>query len=154
MNKALEMPGIIRIDHIGIAVFDLNAAIEWHQRFLGAKLINRETNNEQMVEEATLYLKGTNIQLITPIGELSSISKFLANRGQGVQQIAFEVSNLNLAVEHALQNNIRVIFDKSKTGTNGSQINFLHPKDCFGVLIELVESCAKIDRSERSISNQ
>lgn len=133
------MPGLIKIDHIGVAVFDLDAAIDWYTRFLGAKLLQRETNREQMVEEALLDLEGSTFQLITPIGELSPIIKFLSTKGQGMQQIAFKVSNLNTAVDYARENNVRVIFKESKNGTNGSKINFLHPKDCFGVLIELVE---------------
>jgi len=139
MNQMLGMPGIIRIDHIGIAVFDLDAAIDWYTRFLGAKLVNRETNTEQMVDEATLSLNESRFQLITPIGELSPITKFLKTRGQGLQQIAFQVSDLDIAVRYAIDNNIRVIFQTPKMGTKNSKINFLHPKDCFGVLIELVE---------------
>lgn len=142
MNEIVGMPGLMRIDHVGVAVFDLDAAIKWHTNFLGAKLKYREINSEQMVEEATLILNELSIQLITPIGELSPITKFLTNRGQGIQQIAFEVSNLDIAVAYALENSVRVIFKESKIGTNGSRINFLHPKDCFGVLIELVEQCA------------
>ena len=133
------MPGLIKIDHIGVAVFDLDEAIEWYTKFLGAKVINRESNPEQMVEEATLNLKKSTLQLVSPLGELGPISKFLKTRGQGLQQIAFEVSNLETAISYALENNVRVIFEESKIGTNGSRINFLHPKDCFGVLIELVE---------------
>ena len=139
MNQMFGMPGIIRIDHIGVAVFDLDAAIEWYTRFLGAKLVNREINTVQMVEEATLDLKDLKFQLITPIGELGPITKFLKTKGQGLQQIAYEVSNLDDAVNYALENDIRVIFKEPKMGTGGSKINFLHPKDCFGVLIEIVE---------------
>jgi methylmalonyl-CoA/ethylmalonyl-CoA epimerase len=139
MNKVFGMPGIVRIDHVGIAVYDLDAAIDWYTKFLGAKLISREKNREQMVEEATLGLSESSIQLLTPLGDLSPITKFLENRGQGIQQIAFEVSNLSVAISYALDNNIRVLFEESQVGTNGSRINFLHPKDCFGTLIELVE---------------
>jgi methylmalonyl-CoA/ethylmalonyl-CoA epimerase len=139
MNQLLGMPGIIGIDHVGIAVFDLDAGIEWYTKFLGAKLISREINREQMVEEATINLNKSSIQLITPISELSPISKFLSSRGEGIQQIAFQVADLDTAVDYALRNNVRVIFTESKIGTNGSRINFLHPKDCLGVLIELVE---------------
>jgi methylmalonyl-CoA/ethylmalonyl-CoA epimerase len=123
MMRIIGMPGVIRVDHIGIAVFDLDAGVDWYQRFLGA----------------SLDLKGTTFQLIKPIGELSPVNKFLETRGEGLQQIALEVSNLDKSVDFALENHIRVIFEKSKNGTNGSRINFLHPKDCFGVLIELVE---------------
>jgi methylmalonyl-CoA/ethylmalonyl-CoA epimerase len=84
-------------------------------------------------------LNESRFQLITPIGELSPITKFLKTRGQGLQQIAFEVSNLDDAVSYALNNQVRVIFDEPKIGAKDSKINFLHPKDCFGVLIELVE---------------
>lgn len=139
MNSILGIPGLKRIDHIGVAVFELDVAIDWYTSFLGAKLVNRETNKEQMVEEATLELNGSSFQIISPIEELSPITKFLKTKGQGIQQIAFEVSNLDIAVSYALENNVRVIFEDSKIGTNGSRINFLHPKDCFGILIELVE---------------
>lgn len=139
MNQILAMPGIIRIDHVGIAVFDLDAAILWYTEFFGARLVHRETNQEQMVEEATLDLNASILQLISPIDELSPINKFLKTKGQGIQQIAFQVSNLDKAVSYALENSVRVIFKESKTGTKGSKINFLHPKDCFGVLVELVE---------------
>jgi methylmalonyl-CoA/ethylmalonyl-CoA epimerase len=133
------MPGIIRIDHVGIAVYDLDAAIDWYTKFLGAKLKSREINRDQKIEEATLGLNETSIQLISPYGESSPIGKFLTTKGQGVQQIAFEVLSLDNAVNYALEKNIRVIYEESKIGTNGSLINFLHPKDCFGVLIELVQ---------------
>ena len=139
MSIMLGLPGLISIDHIGIAVFDLDAGIEWYQKFLGAKLISRETNADQMVEEASLDLRGTIFQLIKPINELSPINNFLKTRGEGLHQIAFEVSNLENSVDYAKENGIRVIFESSKIGTNGSRINFLHPKDCFGALIELVE---------------
>jgi methylmalonyl-CoA/ethylmalonyl-CoA epimerase len=139
LNTILGIPGLKRIDHIGVAVFELDVAIDWYISFLGAKLINRETNKELMVEEATLELNGSSFQMISPIEELSPITKFLKTKGQGIQQIAFEVSNLDIAVSYALANNVRVIFEDSKIGTNGCRINFLHPKDCFGILIELVE---------------
>ena len=149
MNKILGLPGLKKLDHIGIAVFNLDAAVDWHTRFLGAKLVNRETNKEQMVEEATLELNGSSFQLITPIGELSPITKFLKTKGQGIQQIAFEVSNLDIAVRYALENNVRVIFKGPKIGANGSRINFLHPKDCYGVLIELVELNIGVEQNSK-----
>jgi methylmalonyl-CoA/ethylmalonyl-CoA epimerase len=139
MNQMFGMPGVIRIDHVGIAVYDLDAAIDWYTRFFGAKLKSREMNREQMVEEAILNLSDSSIQLLTPLGELSSISNFLKNRGQGLQQIAIQVANLEVAVRFAKEQGINVVFDTPRTGTGGSSINFLHPKDCFGVLIELVE---------------
>jgi methylmalonyl-CoA/ethylmalonyl-CoA epimerase len=139
LNNIDGMPGIIRVDHIGVAVFDLNAAIDWYTSFMGAKLLSRETNREQMIEEAILILADSRLQLISPLDELSTVSKFLESRGQGMQQIAFQVANLESAVNYAREQGVRVIYEKSRMGTERSLINFLHPKDCFGVLIELVE---------------
>ncbi len=133
------MPGIIRVDHIGVAVFDLNAAIDWYTSFMGAELVSRETNREQMIEEAILILANSRLQLITPLDKLSTVSKFLELRGQGMQQIAFQVANLESAINYAREQGVRVIYEESRMGTDRSLINFLHPKDCFGVLIELVE---------------
>jgi len=139
MTNLKGMPGLVKIDHIGIAVFDLDAAIGWHKEVLGAKLVSRETNHEQMIEEATLQVLESSFQLITPIGELSPVTKFLNSKGQGMQQIAFRVTNLVAATNFASELGVRVIFDTPRKGTGKSLINFLHPKDCFGVLIELVE---------------
>jgi methylmalonyl-CoA/ethylmalonyl-CoA epimerase len=133
------MPGLVSIDHIGIAVHDLDKAIEWYSEFFGAILLNREFNDDQMIEEATLEVGGSNFQIITPKGELSPVKKFLTSRGQGLQQIAFQVTNLESATNFSVKMGVRVIFDSAKVGAGGSKINFLHPKDCFGVLIELVE---------------
>ncbi len=139
MNQIFGMPGIIRIDHVGIAVYDLDAAIDWYTKFLGAKLKFREINTEQMVEEAILNLNDSSIQLLAPLSELSPVSKFLKNKGQGLQQIAIQVVDLEIAARFAKEHGITVVFDTPRTGTGKSRINFLHPKDCFGVLIELVE---------------
>lgn len=133
------MPGIIRMDHVGIAVYDLDVAIEWYTNFLGAKLMSREENKEQMVEEANLILGAVVFQLLMPINELSKIKKFLESRGPGLQQVAFQVKSLDEATKYALNNSIRVIYDTPQIGNGNSQINFLHPKDCYGVLIELIE---------------
>jgi methylmalonyl-CoA/ethylmalonyl-CoA epimerase len=139
MKSLTGMPGLIGIDHIGIAVFDLDKAIEWYMSTLGANVICREVNDEQMIEEATLKIGNSHIQLITPKDESSIVRKFLSSRGQGLQQMAFQVSNLEIAMQFAVDHQIRVVFKSPRIGTAGSKINFLHPKDCFGVLIELVE---------------
>jgi methylmalonyl-CoA/ethylmalonyl-CoA epimerase len=139
MNQVFGMPGIIRMDHIGIAVYDLDIAIQWYTNFLGAELISREINKEQMVEEANLTLGAVVFQLLMPINELSKIKKFLESRGPGLQQVAFQVKNLDEATKYARNNSVRVIYDTPQIGNGNSRINFLHPKDCYGVLIELIE---------------
>jgi methylmalonyl-CoA/ethylmalonyl-CoA epimerase len=133
------MPGILRIDHIGIVVSDLDEAIKWHTNFFGATLISREINRKQMLEEANLLLGDFVFQFMTPISELSPIAKFLEKRGPGIQQIALQVEDIEIATEYARNNGVRVLYETWQVGTNNSKINFLHPKDCGGVLIELVE---------------
>jgi methylmalonyl-CoA/ethylmalonyl-CoA epimerase len=140
MNQILGMPGIIRIDHIGIAVFDLEESINWYESFFGCELISREKNLEQKVEEALLEFADSNIQLLTPIGDNSPIAKFLEKRGQGIQQIAIQISDIQAASDFVRSKGVRLLFEDSQMGANGSKINFLHPKDCGGVLFELVEN--------------
>jgi len=82
---------------------------------------------------------GVLIQLLAPLSEQSAIAKFLTKNGPGVQQIAYRVSDIAAASDAARAEGIRVIYEEAKAGTNNSKINFLHPSDCGGVLIELVE---------------
>lgn len=103
--------------------------------------VHSEENLEQQVIEVMLQPAGGGalIQLLAPLSEQSAIAKFLANSGAGVQQIAYRVSDVAAAAAAARQAGIRVIYEEAKRGTNNSKVNFLHPKDCGGVLIELVE---------------
>ena len=132
---------LIQIDHVGIAVADLESALEFYQGTLGMLPVHSEENLEQQVIEVMLQPAGGGalIQLLAPISEQSAIAKFLANSGAGVQQIAYRVSDVAAAAAAARQAGIRVIYEEAKRGTNNSKVNFLHPKDCGGVLIELVE---------------
>ena len=139
MNKVFGMPGVIRIDHVGIAVLDLDESIDWYENFLGCNFVSREINLEQKIEEAILELKGFHFQLLTPISELSPIAKFIDKKGPGIQQLALQVEDIEIATGFARKNGVRVLYNNWKAGTNNSKINFLHPKDCGGVLVELVE---------------
>ncbi len=132
---------LIQIDHVGIAVADLETALEFYQGALGMLPVHSEENLEQQVIEVMLQPAGGGalIQLLAPLSEQSAIAKFLANSGAGVQQIAYRVSDVAAAAAAARQSGIRVIYEEAKRGTNNSKVNFLHPKDCGGVLIELVE---------------
>ena len=132
---------LIQIDHVGIAVPDLAAALAFYQGTLGMLPIHSEENLEQQVIEIMLEPAGGGalIQLLAPLSEQSPIAKFLVKSGPGVQQIAYRVSDVAAAADAARAEGIRVIFDEAKTGTGNSKINFLHPTDCGGVLIELVE---------------
>jgi methylmalonyl-CoA/ethylmalonyl-CoA epimerase len=136
------LPGIavLAIDHVGIAVPDLAAAIAFHTDVLGGVLAHRETNEEQGVEEAMIsYDAGAQLQLLAPLTPESTIARFLDRSGPGLQQLAYRVADVRVAAEAANRAGIRTLFDEPRRGTHGSAINFLHPKDAGGVLIELVQ---------------
>lgn len=130
---------LIGLDHIGIAVPNLDSGIEqWQQ--LGLTLSHQEINAEQRVAEAMMDIpSGVSIQLLAPTDDDSTIAKFLDRQGPGLQQIAFAVTDINKAMELLKNAGIRVLYEAAKTGTSGSSINFIHPKDMGGVLVELVQ---------------
>jgi methylmalonyl-CoA/ethylmalonyl-CoA epimerase len=131
---------IIAIDHVGIAVPDLAAAIEFHTGVLGGTVTHRERNEEQGVEEAMVaYGDGAQIQLLSPLTADSTIAKFLDRNGPGLQQLAYRVPDVRVAADRARAAGIRTLYEEPRRGTAGSSINFLHPKDAGGVLVELVE---------------
>ncbi|MFZ9840704.1 MAG: methylmalonyl-CoA epimerase [Candidatus Nanopelagicales bacterium] len=132
---------LIQLDHVGVAVADLDQAIAFYQGSLGMLPIHREENIEQQVVEVMLQPAGGGalIQLLAPLSPESAIAKFLTKRGPGVQQVAYRVADVEAAAEAARSEGIRVLYPSAKIGTNQSRINFLHPSDCGGVLIELVE---------------
>lgn len=139
-KELLGIPGILGIDHIGIAVTDLDSAITYYQTHFGAQLIHRETNEGQRVHEAMVKVGNSVLQLLAPSDSSSTIAKFLETKGAGVQQIAYTVTDLTAACEAARTLGMRVLYDDAQRGTAGSRVNFLHPKDCGGVLVELVEA--------------
>lgn len=133
------------VDHVGIAVSDLDAAIDFYQATFGMQLTHRETNEEQGVQEAMLQVGGgdiedtTQLQLLAPMGPDSTIAKFLDRSGPGVQQVAYRVEDIE-AVSSALRDRgMRLLYDEPRRGTSDSRVNFVHPKDAGGVLVELVQ---------------
>lgn len=131
---------IIAIDHVGIAVPDLAAAIEFQTAVLGGTVTHRERNEDQGVEEAMIaYGDGAQIQLLSPLTAESTIAKFLDRNGPGLQQLAYRVPDVRVAADRARAAGIRTLYEEPRRGTAGSSINFLHPKDAGGVLVELVE---------------
>lgn len=132
------------IDHVGIAVPDLEAAKKWYHDHLGMIVLHEEVNDDQGIVEAMLAVRGApvgsaQLQLMAPIDESSTIAKFLDKRGPGLQQLAYRVSDLDALTERLRAAGVRLIYDAPRRGTANSRINFLHPKDAGGVLIELVE---------------
>ncbi len=143
-RRVLATPLLTGLDHVGIAVADLDAAIEWYYNHLGMILTHEEVNDDQGIREAMLAVPGSTaqIQLMAPIDESSAIAKFLDKRGPGIQQLACRVSDLDAFCRRLRAQGVRLVYDAPRRGTANSRINFIHPKDAGGVLIELVEPTA------------
>ncbi|GAA3511771.1 methylmalonyl-CoA epimerase [Aeromicrobium panaciterrae] len=140
------VPGhlLLAIDHVGIAVPDLDDALEMYATTFGLHSIHEEVNEEQGVREAMLAVgdSGSCIQLLAPLSDDSTIAKFLARNGQGIQQLAYRVSDIDAVSETLRERGVRLLYDVPKRGTSDSRVNFVHPKDAGGVLVELVEPAA------------
>src|SRR5688572_3853153 len=138
--------GLRRIDHVGIAVADLDEAIAFYARVFGMRCVHVETNEEQGVREAMLSVGPTTdggcVQLLAPLSPESTIAKFLNRSGPGVQQVAYTVEDIDAACAALRERGVRLLYDTPRRGTAGSRINFVHPKDAGGVLIELVQPAA------------
>ncbi|WP_117210363.1 methylmalonyl-CoA epimerase [Allorhizocola rhizosphaerae] len=135
--------GLLRIDHIGVAVPDLDEAIDFYQSTFGMTCVHVETNEEQGVREAMLQVgptpAGGHVQLLAPLRPESPIGKFLERSGPGVQQVAYTVIDIDATCAALRGKGVRLLYEEPKRGTAGSRINFIHPKDAGGVLVELVQ---------------
>ena len=131
-----------RIDHVGIAVADLDAAVDFYQRTFGLTKAHEEVNEEQGVREAMMAVgdSGSYIQLLAPLSPESTIAKFLDRSGPGIQQVAYAVDDVEETAAALRDRGVRVLYESARVGTGGSLVNFCHPKDCGGVLIELVQA--------------
>jgi methylmalonyl-CoA/ethylmalonyl-CoA epimerase len=140
-----ELRGFVTaIDHVGIAVPDLDAAIAFHREHFGLEVAHEEVNEEQGVREAMLRAPGddgtgTAVQLLAPLTPESTIAKFIGRSGPGLQQLAYRVSDVDAAADALRARGLRLLYDAAKRGTSDSRVNFVHPKDAGGVLVELVE---------------
>jgi methylmalonyl-CoA epimerase len=136
-----------RIDHVGIAVPDLDAAKDFYQRVFGLRVVHEEVNEEQGVAEAMLAVglddpSGAQVQLLAPATPDSTIARFLDRSGPGIQQLAYTVDDIDAECDRLRAAGLRLLYDEPKRGTAGSRVNFVHPKDAGGVLVELVEPAA------------
>ena len=129
------------INHVGIAVADLDKAIEYYQTVFDMQLVHEETNEEQGVREAMMAVgdSGSSIQLLAPLNENSTIAKFLDKSGPGMQQMAYTVEDIDSVSATLRERGVRLLYPEPKRGTANSRINFIHPKDAGGVLVELVQ---------------
>src|SRR5215467_3214792 len=135
--------GLVRIDHVGVAVPDLDEAIAFYERTFGMRCVHQEANEEQGVREAMMAVgptaDGGCVQLLAPLSPESTIAKFLDRNGQGVQQVAYTVTDVEATSAALRERGMRLLYETPRRGTAGSRINFVHPKDAGGVLVELVE---------------
>ena len=132
---------VTHIDHVGIAVADLDAAIAFYEKTYGMRCAHVEVNEEQGVREAMMEVgdSGSYVQLLAPLNPDTTIGKFLDKNGPGIQQMAYRVDDLDAVSEHLRSEGLRLLYDEPRTGTAGSRVNFVHPKSAGGVLVELVE---------------
>ena len=138
---------VTAVDHVGIAVPDLDAALAWYADTLGLVATHVETNEEQGVREAMLSAPGdtgTAVQLLAPLRPDSAIGKFLDRNGPGIQQVAYRVADIDAACAVLRDKGLRLLYDAPRRGTADSRINFVHPKDAGGVLVELVQPASDV----------
>jgi methylmalonyl-CoA/ethylmalonyl-CoA epimerase len=129
------------IDHVGVAVPDFDAAVTLYRDVFGMTLLHEESNPEQLVREAMMGWPdgGAQVQILAPLTPESTIAKFIGRAGPGLQQVAFRVRDVEEAGRVLRERGVRLLYEVPKRGTAGSRVNFVHPKDAGGVLVELVE---------------
>jgi methylmalonyl-CoA/ethylmalonyl-CoA epimerase len=132
-------PLFTEIDHVAIAVRDLDAAIAWYADVFGAEVTHREVVESDGVEEALVRVADSYIQLLTPTREDSPVAKYLAKRGEGLHHIAYRVEDCAVALAAVKESGVRVIDDVPRPGSRNTTVAFIHPQDAFSTLIELVQ---------------
>ena len=132
-------PLFTAIDHVGLAVTDLDEAIAFHRDILGMELAHTEENPEQGVREAMMVIGDSCIQLLAPLTPESTIATFLEKKGPGIQQVAYRVEGIEAVCATLRERGLRLLYEEPRRGTADSRINFIHPKDAGGVLVELVQ---------------
>ena len=153
-NLGVVLPGLLDLDHVGVAVADLEAAVTFYRDVLGLQVVHREDNLDQQVAEVMLTSSEAasitgQLQLLMPLAEESVLHRFLVRRGGGLHHVAYAVSDVRSASSTLRSRGVRVLYDSPRAGTRGSQINFVHPTDAGGVLLELVEHAAEDPRSAK-----
>jgi methylmalonyl-CoA/ethylmalonyl-CoA epimerase len=139
--SAVPTPLFTAIDHVGVAVADLDEAIAFYRDTYGMTLAHEEVNEEQGVREAMMSVgdSGSCIQLLAPLSPESTIAKFLDRSGPGIQQMAYRVEDVDAVSAVLRERGLRLLYPEARRGTSNSRINFIHPKDAGGILVELVE---------------
>ena len=127
------------IDHVGIAVRDLDAIVDWYKQMFGAEVVHRERIESDGVDEALIKVADSYIQLLTPYTDSSPLAKYMEKNGEGIHHVGYRVESCGEVLEHVKSQGARVVDEHPRTGSRGTTVAFLHPKTAFGTLIELVE---------------
>ena len=127
------------IDHVGIAVRDLDAAVAWYRDMFGATVAHRERIESDGVEEALIKVADSYIQLLTPVTDTSPLAKFMERNGEGLHHVGYRVDDCAEVLESVKGAGARVVDEHPRTGSRGTTVAFLHPKTSFATLIELVQ---------------
>jgi methylmalonyl-CoA/ethylmalonyl-CoA epimerase len=128
-----------RVDHIGVAVEDLDAAIALHERDYGMQLVHREVIDEQGVEAVLLDVGENHVELLRPLGDDTPVGRFLAKRGPGLHHVAYQVGDVDSTLAALRERGLRLIDETPRAGIRGSRVAFLHPAASGGVLTEIVQ---------------
>ena len=128
-----------RVDHIGVAVEDLDASLELYERDYGRKLVHRETVAEQGVEAVLLDVGENHVELLAPLSEDTPVGRFLAKQGPGLHHVAYQVADVQATLTTLRERGLRLIDEQPRNGIRGSRVAFLHPASSGGVLTEIVQ---------------
>jgi methylmalonyl-CoA epimerase len=131
-----------RIDHIGVAVEDLDAAIALYEKTYAMELVHRETVTEQGVEAVLLDVGENHVELLAPLGPDTPVGKFLAKKGPGLHHVAYQVADIDATLASLKDAGLRLIDETPRIGIRNSRVAFLHPAASGGVLTEIVEPAA------------
>jgi methylmalonyl-CoA epimerase len=132
------------IDHVGVAVEDIDAALALYQESLELSLVHRETVTEQGVEAALLDVGESHVELLRPLGPDTPVGKFLARRGPGLHHVAYRVQDIEQTLSALTQAGMRLIDERPRIGIRGAQVAFVHPGSTDGVLTEIVQPAAEV----------
>lgn len=130
---------LLNLDHVAIAVADLDAAIAGYRDRYQVEPLYREKVESQGVEEAMIPVGGSFIQLLEPLGPETPVGRFLSKNGEGLHHVAYAVASIEAALEHLVSRGARLVDESPRIGGRGARIAFVHPGDLTGTLIELVE---------------
>ena len=128
-----------RIDHIGVAVEDLDAAIALHEQTYAMQLVHRETVTEQGVEAVLLDVGENHVELLRPLGDDTPVGKYLAKKGPGLHHVAYAVEDIDATLGKLKESGVELIDSEARVGIRNSRVAFLHPRATGGVLTEIVE---------------